>query len=444
MTVISDEERSKVYAKVVRRFAPLLFICFLVSILDRVNISYAKLQMSTDIGLSDAAYAFGASIFFWGYTIFEVPSNMLLHTVGAKFWISRIMVSWGIVSGLIAFIVPLANLFNVSAETIFYILRMLLGICEAGFFPGVILFINYWVPASRQSRILSTFLLGIPLSSMIGGPLSGAIMSFTHQIMGLNGWQWMLLIEAIPAVVLGIVLFFWLQDRPAASTWLTSQEADLIRQDLEREAVTKVHSYSGAVKDKRFWILAVIALFFAAGNYGLLFWMPSLIMSGGITDPFHNGLLVGLAYAVGAVAMVLNSWHSARKNERNLHAAIPAALAGVGLILSGVFSSYFPVAFICLVIGVSGIMAMIPIFWTFPGTLLTGSVAAAGIALLNSCTSLSGIVGSFITSWAKDATGTLESGNYVLGILLILAGLLYLTLSGGPEPSYRSYKSVEA
>jgi len=424
----SDKIKSDIYLKVVKRFAPILFVSYLVSILDRVNIGYSKLQMSADIGISDASYAIGASVFFWGYIIFEVPSNMLLHRLGAKVWICRIMVSWGIVSGLIAFVVPISRLLNTSPESAFYILRFLLGVCEAGFFPGLILFINYWMPASRQSRILPAFLLGIPLSSLIGAPLSGVLMSSFHDVLGLAGWQWMLLIEALPAVFLGIALFFRLQDRPVASSWLTADEVKVIQADLAQEATSKVHSYSGALRDRRFWILMVVALFFSTGNYGLLFWMPSLIQSGGVTDPLMNGLLVGAAYGLGAVTMVINSWHSGLKNERRWHAAIPAAIAALGLIGSSALADNFYLAYLCLLLGVGGIMALIPIFWNLPGTVLSGAVAAGGIALINSSASLAGIAGSMISSWAKDVTGSLTSGNYVLGTLLLVASVLFLML----------------
>jgi MFS family permease len=424
----ADLAEEQLYRKVMWRVLPLLFLCYVVAYLDRVNVGFAKLQMLDDLGMSDSIYAIGASIFFWGYFIFEMPSNLLLHRYGARFWIARIMVTWGIVSSSLAFVGPLAGFFHVQTTTMFYALRFLLGLCEAGFFPGVILYLNYWFPARRQSLAMSGFLVAIPLSLTLGGVISGWLMEHTRGLLGFSGWQWMLLLEGIPSVLVAFVVLFWLGDGIQSAKWLSASEKALLQGNLERESGTKTHSIGAALKNYRVWLLTFILLTFNTGFYGLAFWLPSIIRASGVQSTFHIGLLTAIPYLSAVVAMVWNARHSRKTGERRLHAAIPACIGGVGLILSAWFAHSVPVSIFFLTIATCAILGLMPIYWTFPGQILSGSAAAAGIALINSVGNLSGFTGSMITGVAKQMTGDINNGTYALGACLLVSCVLILLI----------------
>ena len=422
-----NEVEDQLYRRVMRRILPLLLLCYVVAYLDRVNVGFAKLQMLGDLGMSDTIYAIGASIFFWGYFLFEMPSNLLLHKYGARFWIARIMVTWGIVSSSLAFIVPLASFFRVQTSTMFYTLRFLLGVCEAGFFPGVILYMNYWFPARRQSVAMSGFLVAIPLSLTLGGIVSGWLMENTHGMLGFSGWQWMLLLEGIPSVLVAFVVFFWLGDGIQSAKWLSASEKALLQSNLERESTAKTHGVAAALKSPRVWLLTIILLTFNTGFYGLAFWLPSIIRASGVQSTLNIGLLSAIPYLSAVVVMLLNAAHSRKTGERRLHAAIPACVGGVGLILSALFANNIPVSIVFLTVATCGILGLMPIYWTFPGQILSGTAAAAGIALINSVGNLSGFTGSMITGLAKQWTGNINNGTYALGAcLLVSCGLILL------------------
>ncbi|CDY77082.1 Nitrate/nitrite transporter [Caballeronia glathei] len=423
-----DEVEEQLYRKVMRRILPLLLLCYVVAYLDRVNVGFAKLQMIDDLGMSDSIYAIGASIFFWGYFLFEMPSNLLLHKYGARFWIARIMVTWGIVSSSLAFIVPLASFFHVETSTMFYILRFLLGVCEAGFFPGVILYMNYWFPARRQSVAMSGFLIAIPMSLTLGGIVSGWLMENTHGMLGFSGWQWMLLLEGIPSVLVAFVVLFCLGDGIQSAKWLSASEKALLQNNLERESTTKTHSIKAALKSPRVWLLTFILLTFNTGFYGLAFWLPSIIRASGVKSTLDIGLLTAIPYLSAVVAMVWNAAHSRKTGERRLHAAIPACIGGVGLILSALFAHNIPVSIFFLTIATCAILGLMPIYWTFPGQILSGTAAAAGIALINSVGNLSGFTGSMITGVAKQLTGNINNGTYALGGCLLVSCVLILLI----------------
>jgi len=424
----ADEDR--VYRKVMRRILPLLLLCYVVAYLDRVNVGFAKLQMLDDLGISDSVYAIAASIFFWGYFLFEMPSNLALHRFGARFWIARIMVTWGIVSSSIAFVGPLAHFFHVQTSTMFYALRFLLGLCEAGFFPGVILYLNYWFPARRQSLAMSGFLVAIPLSLTMGGIVSGWLMENTHGLFGLSGWQWMLLLEGIPSILVAFVVYAWLGDGIQSAQWLSAGEKAMLENNLAREARTgqKDHRIGAALKSPRVWLLTFILLTFNTGFYGLAFWLPSIIKAAGVDSTFHIGLLTAIPYLSAIVAMVWNAAHSRKTGERRLHAAIPSAIGGVFLILSALFAHNVPLSILCLTIATCGILGLMPIYWTFPGQILSGTAAAAGIALINSVGNLSGFTGSMITGVAKQLTGDINNGTYALGACLLVSCVLILAI----------------
>jgi MFS family permease len=428
MQLDATVDQDKLYRKLLWRFAPILFLCHMFSFLDRVNIGFAKLQMLGDLKIGESAFALGASMFFIGYIALEIPSNVVLHRVGARRWIARIMLTWGIISAGTMFTAELARLFGVENATMFYILRLLLGCCEAGFYPGMLLYINYWFPSDRQTKVTSGLLLALPFSLVLGGPLSGWLMQQSHGLFGYSGWQWMLAIEGLPAIVLAFVVFFGLTDKIGHASWLTDAEKRLLEKNVVAEREHKSYHFGAAVRDYRVWICAGIIFTYATGWYGLSFWLPSIVRESGVKSTFHIGLLTALPFVFAAIAMVFNAWHSSKTGERRWHAAIPAFVGGIGLMLSAAFASNVPVAMICLCVAASGVLGLTPVVWTYPGALLSGSAAAAGIAMINSFGSLSGIAGSMMTNWIKQLTGNINNGTYALGAVLLCTGVLVLSI----------------
>jgi MFS family permease len=420
----------RTYRKVILRILPILLLCYMAAYLDRVNVGFAKLDMLSDLQFSNTIYALGASVFFWGYFIFEVPSNMLLHRFGARFWIARIMLSWAVISIAVAFTAPLATLFHIETSSMFYVLRFLLGICEAGFFPGVILYLNYWFPTQRQSRVMSGFLMAMPVSLTLGGMVSGWLMSSMAGIQGMAGWQWMLIIEGIPSVIMAFVVIACLCDNIDKAKWLSAAEKAMLKANLQTDSTGKVTRISEVFLNPRVWLLVLILLTFNTGFYGLAFWMPSIIKSTGITSTVQIGLLTAIPYGVATVIMLLNARHSNRTGERRLHAAIPAFIGCIGLSLSAFFAHNLVLSVLFLTVAASGILSLMPIFWTLPGSLLSGAAAAAGIGMINAIGNLSGFTGSMITAVAENLTGDINNGTYVLALCLLVSGGLILAIPG--------------
>jgi len=407
----SFEERA--YAKVFWRFVPFLMLCYLVAYLDRVNVGFAKLQMSRELGLSDAAYGAGTGIFFLGYFLFEVPSNLILHNVGARVWIARIMATWGVISASFVF---------TSSETSFYVLRFLLGAAEAGFFPGVILYLTYWYPSHRRAKIITTFMSAIPVSSILGNPLSGWIMDTFDKRSGLSGWQWLFLIEALPAAVIGVVTFFYLDDSIVAAKWLGDDEKKLLEANIaaENQAKTKSpHNVLAVLKDGRVWLMCLIYFCFVLGQYGLNFWMPTLVKASGVTGNFNIGLVSAIPYICTFVAMLALGRSADHYRERRWHLIVPAFIAAVGFVAVTQATSA-PVAIASLSIAAAGVISCAPLFWSLPTAFLAGAGAAAGIAWINSVGNLAGFLGPFLVGWLKDFTGANTAGMYLLsGALLV-------------------------
>lgn len=422
----SFEDRT--YRKVILRILPVLLLCYMAAYLDRVNIGFAKLDMLNDLQFSNTVYALGASMFFWGYFIFEVPSNLLLHRFGARFWIARIMLTWAIVSMAVAFTVPLAKFFHIESETMFYVLRFLLGICEAGFFPGVILYLNYWFPTRRQSRVMAGFLMAMPISLTLGGVISGWLMTRMQGVNGMAGWQWLLIIEGLPSVVMAFVVLAFMANNIDAAKWLSPQEKAMLKANLESDSKGKATSLREVFFNGRVWLLVLILLTFNTGFYGLAFWMPSIIKSAGVSNPMDIGLLTAIPYGIAVIAMTLNARHSNKTGERRWHAAIPAIIGGIGLILSAYFASNVVLSIIFLSVSASGVLSLMPIYWTLPGTVLSGVAAAAGIGMINAIGNLSGFTGSMITAVAENLTGNINNGTYVLGACLFISAGLILSI----------------
>lgn len=406
-----------VYAKVMWRLLPFLFLCYLCAYLDRVNVSFAKLQMLNDLGMSEAVYGLGAGIFFVGYLMFEVPSNLILLRVGARRWIARIMVTWGLISGAMMF---------VTTPTSFYIMRFLLGVAEAGFIPAILLYLTYWFPSSQRSKVTALFLTGIPMSGVVGGPLSGWIMSSMGGAHGLAGWQWLFLLEGIPTVLIGVVAFFFLDDKVEDAKWLTRDEKDLIARNLneEQSGQNKLHSLRDGLLSPRILLLSGIYFCFTMGLYGVSFWLPSLVKAAGVSDTMDIGLLSALPYAAATLAMIMVGQSSDRHGERRWHLAVPGVVGAAALCLSVVYANNTVLAMIALTAGTMGVMTTISQFWTVPPAILGGAAAAAGIALANSIGSISGVISPYLIGWMQTTTGSTGGGIVGIAASMVLGSLL--------------------
>jgi ACS family tartrate transporter-like MFS transporter len=435
------ELETRTLGRVTKRLVPFLILCYFIAYLDRVNVGFAALQMNKDLGLSSSAFGFGAGIFFIAYFFFEVPSNLLLEKFGARRWIARIMFTWGILAGAMAFIPGISRVTGLSAAHVFYTLRVLLGIAEAGFFPGIIFLLTLWFPAAYRARVVGYFMVAIPLSTVIGAPISGALLNL-DKVANLAGWQWVYLIEALPALFLSFVVLFYLTDKPADATWLAPEERDWLvtRQAQERAQREAVRSFS--VREALFnpRVLAVALIYFGANatNYGLSFFLPQIVKGFGLGN-VQTGLVTSLPYIVGAFSMILWGRRSDRKLERKWHVAIPLLVAAGGIAASTALDD--PVLkMIALSIAGFGIFGCLPVIWTLPAAFLSGAAAAGGIAAVNSLGNLAGFFGPYAMGWIKDSTGSFAAGLLCLsgaGLVGVAAVLLLRhdsALENAPEP----------
>jgi MFS family permease len=405
-----------VLGKASRRIVPLFVACFGMAYLDRVNISFAKLQMQSELGLSDAAYGLGASVFFISYLVFEIPSNIILARVGSRLWIARIMISWGIASALMMF---------VKTETWFYILRFLLGMFEAGFVPGAVYYFTQWFPAKQRGRINSYFFTSIALCGILGGPISGAIMKYADGVAGLHGWQWLFMLEGIPSVLLGFIVIVWLDDRVDDAKWLSAEEKKVLAASLQAEPRSgSTHSFRVALQQPSTYVFSVIYLGLAMGIYGILFWMPQLVKTAGTNDTFIIGLITMLPYLVALVGVTLIARNSDKTGERKWHLA-GCALAGVvGYVMCGVFGNNTIMLVVGLSIAATGIIASFGLFWILPARVMTGVAAAGGLALINSVGQLGGVIGPYMVGLVKDATGSADAALYAIAGVCALSAVL--------------------
>jgi D-galactonate transporter len=406
------------FSKISWRLLPLLVVCYIIAFLDRVNIGFAQLQMRETLPFSDAAYAFGAGVFFIGYFLFEVPSNLLLHRVGARMWIARIMITWGILSGCFMF---------VETPTSFYILRFLLGVAEAGFYPGVILYLTYWYPAHRRARIIAVFMSAIPVAGIFGNPLSGWIMDAFHGTHGLSGWQWMFLIEAIPAVLVGIMVLLYLDNGIQQARWLTAEEKALLQREVEADnaqgGAQGPHSVAGVFRDMRVWWMALIYFAFVMGQYALTFWMPTLVKATGVQGNFQIGLLSAIPFLCAIVVMNLLGRSADARRERRWHLIVPALMGAVGFTVAASYTQNTVVALTFLSLAAAGVLTCAPLFWSLPTAFLSGTAAAAGIAAINSVGNLAGFASPYLIGYLKDLTGSTQIGMYVLSAVLVLGAI---------------------
>jgi D-galactonate transporter len=408
------------YSHIAWRLMPIVFICYVVAYVDRVNVGFAKLQMTGDLKFSDGVYGFGAGIFFLGYFIFEVPSNVILHKVGARVWICRVLLSWGIVSGCTAL---------VRSPWEFYAARLLLGVAESGFFPGMILYLTYWFPSHRRAKMVAMLMAGVPVSGIIGGPISGFILRHCNGFQGVAGWQWLFILEAIPAVILGFVILFCLDDRVLSANWLTAGEKSVVAGEIGEEAGVKTHhTILSVFKSPRVWLMGTIFFGMEMGSYAIGFWQPTIISQTGVKNEFNVGLLTMLPYALALVSMILVGRHSDQTRERRWHVAVPNVVAALGFLLCTRAGSSTIVAMIGLILAVVGVVTALPMFWALPTSFLGGAAAAAGIALVNCTGNLGGFFSPAIIGFLKTHTGTLNSGLYLIAGCMMASAALIVAL----------------
>lgn len=409
---------STAYRKADVRLLPFLFLCYILAYLDRVNVGFAKLQMLKDLSLSDAAFATGAGIFFIGYFFFEVPSNVLLKKFGARMWIARIMISWGVISACMIF---------VKGEWSFYSMRFLLGLAEAGFFPGVIFYLTLWYPSKLRASRTAWFVAAIAVSGVVGNPISGWIMDKLSGAMNLAGWQWLFLSEGIPSVIVGIWVIFYLDSSIEEAKWLTAEDKALLTNNLIAEDKHKTeHKLADAFKSGKVWVLCAIYFTLMIGLYGIAFWLPTIVKAFGIKGYFGVGLVTAIPYGVAVIGMILLSMHSDKTGERRLHYVFNVTAGAIGLILSGIFASNPTLAIIFLSIGTLGVIGSMPLFWPLPSAFLAGTAAAAGIGIVNSVGNLGGYFGPNIPIWAKLFSSNRSAALYIIaGILMVGAFLTY-------------------
>jgi sugar phosphate permease len=400
--ILSSPDERAVYRKVARRLIPLLFLCYILAYLDRVNVGFAKHQMSLDLGLSETVYGTAAGIFFIGYLLFEVPSNIILAKVGAKAWIGRIMISWGLIA--------LIQLFIYDAGS-FFLLRFLLGVAEAGFFPGIILYLTFWFPAEYRARMVAGFMTAVALAGVVGGPVSGWILDVMDGVATLRGWQWLYVLEGMPSVLVGMFVLFFLDDSPAEAGWLSSAEKALLLRRKEEEDAGKMRagiatSKAGdAFRSPKVWLLAALYFCVVMGLYGISFWLPQIIRETITQDERAIGWISAIPWSAAAIAMVANGVHSDRSGERRWHIVGPC-LAGAGAFMVCAMpsvSGWYGIVALC--IATAGIMSALSCFWSLPSDMLSGTAAAAGIALVNSFGNIAGYVSPEMVGMIRDASG---------------------------------------
>jgi ACS family tartrate transporter-like MFS transporter len=408
-------------SKARRRLIPFLFVLYLVAYLDRINVGFASLQMNHELGLSESVFGLGAGLFFLGYSLFEVPSNLLLQRVGARRWIARIMISWGVAAMAMTLVRGVASFFSV---------RFILGMAEAGFFPGVILYLTFWFPAREQARAVALFMTATALAGIIAGPVSGALLEL-HGFAGLSGWQWLFILEGLPAVILGVLVWRYLPDRPENAVWLEVDERDALSMRLEQERRLSTHirqrSLGEAISNSKVWILSLIYFAIVFGLYGVTFWLPQIIQGFGHRSDFEIGLLSAIPFVGAAVAMVFAGIASDRSGERRWHLAFCATVGAAGLMLASM--THAPLLSLgALSIAAAGISGTFGPFWAMQGEFFSGTAAAGAIALVNSIGNLGGFAGPFIVGMVKQRTHSFAGGMIVMAASMVAAGVIALTL----------------
>lgn len=413
-----------IYKKVIWKIIPFLCICYIAAYLDRINVGLAKLHMLDALHLSEAAFGLGAGLFFVGYILFEVPSNLIMEKVGARIWIARIMISWGVLSGLTMF---------VNSPTQFYILRFLLGAAEAGFLPGVLYYLTTWFPTYYRGKIIALFMIGLPLAVIIGSPLSGWIMSSFDRLHGLAGWQWLFLLEAIPSVLLGLLTFKILPNNFSKAKWLTAEEKIILANNLNKDLASnssaqEKHSFKDGFFNINVLKLGAINFSMLLCTYSMGFWLPTFIRSTGISNILHIGFLVAIPSLIGLVAMLFIGRSSDKFRERRWHLVIPFIIGAIALFLTTMFSMNIMMTIILFSIAAIATTGTIPVFFSLPATFLSGTAAATGFALACSIANLAGLVSNTLVGYAIQLTGKPEGALWVFAGCLLLSCLIVLSL----------------
>ncbi len=426
---MEDNVAEPTMRRVYWRLIPILFLAVFLNYLDRINIGFAALEMNQQLGFSAAVFGFGASVFFVGYMLLEVPSNMILHRVGARVWIGRIMISWGLVAAAFAF---------VRSDVSFYVLRFLLGIAEAGFLPGLALYVTLWFPVRWRARAVASYIAGGQIAAVVGGPLSGLLLDHADGFFGLQSWQVMFLVEGFPAVLLGIMFFFILTDTPDKASWLREDQRRWLSEtlDAERATIDAAHGRHFALrdvfKDGRVWSLALLFGSALVGIYGMLIWLPQIIKSMGNLNNTEVGLLSAVPPLLGTAGALIVGWSSDRTGDRKYHLAASYAVACLGLAGSAVFAHDDVVAYLCLCVAGLGLYSGTPLFWSLNASLMTGAALAASIALVNTLAQFGGLVGPWMIGLVKTSTGSFSIALLVLSAFLLLAALIALFFRVGP------------
>ena len=414
----------QLYARVTWRLVPFLFLCYICAYLDRVNVGFAKLQMLDKLGFSETVYGLGAGIFFIGYFLFEIPSNIGLHRYGARRTIARIMVAWGLLSA--------ATLW-VTTPTQFYVLRFLLGAAEAGFFPGIILYLTYWFPAARRGRVIALFATAVPIATVIGAPLSGYVLQHFDGVHGWHGWQWLFLLEALPSVLCGCAAWWCLADHSRDARWLSAAEQARIAEDVARDSAGVAHmGIAEGLRLPRVWAMAAVYFTLVMGLYGLNFWLPTIVKELGYREPLQIGLVSAIPFGAACVAMLAVARHADSTQERRWHTVVPAILGGLGLLASAMLASSPQWAVAALTVGACGVLAALVQSWALTTAFIGGGAAASGIALVNSFGNLSGFVGAYAIGWLKESTGSTTAGVAMLAVSLFIGALLVLRVTDRP------------
>jgi MFS family permease len=416
-----------VYRRILWRLMPFLMLCYVVSFIDRSNIGFAKLHFVKDLGFDDAIYGIGAGIFYVGYILLEVPSNMYLHKVGVRATLLRIMVLWGACCAAMAFM---------ASPMSFYVMRFLLGAAEAGLFPGMLLYLTYWVPLSRRARFTALFTASIPIAGIAGGPLSAWLIHTFEGVAGMRGWQWMFIIEGGLACLLGVVAYFYLQNSPAVSSWLSGDEKALIRRDFEAESQARAgkgqHSFGAALREPRLYWLAGMGVAVLVGTGGVFFWLPTIIRKSGVEDVLTIGLLSVIPFGIALVAQYLNARHSDRTGERRWHVALPALVAAAGWTVLPSVQGSPALSVLMLTLATAGTLSLTGPFWTLPTTFLSGAAAAGGIAVLSAIAGLGSVFSPMLVGWLSATTGNLMAGQYYFGAWMLF-GAVTLLVGVRPE-----------
>ena len=417
-----DVTQQAVISRVTRRLIPFAFICYVVAYIDRVNIGFAARQLQQDLGLTATEFGIGAGLFFLGYCLFEIPSNLVLERVGARLWIARIMIVWGLVS--------MATMFITGVRS-FYAARVILGIAEAGFFPGMVLYLTYWIPAAERARTNALFMTAAPVSVIIGAPLSEALLKMDGYF-GLHGWQWLFVLEGLPAVVLGICALKVFTDRPEGASWLPAADREWLARTMAEERAVRGaagHASIGrSLTSGRVWLLCAVYLMNTSVTYGIFLWLPRMLQEAAGSGGMAVSVLTAIPFVAALVTMVLVGRHSDRTGERKFHVAACALTAAAGLLLAVLFSNSLAMLVVSLTICQMGQRSVMSVFWAIPPMFLGGTAAAAGIALINAIGNLGGFFGPSIMGWLRDATGGYNGGLLVLSAALVIEAILVATL----------------